>query len=90
MRRKRAKELVENKNQEENFNLDVQEFEAFFFPFMLNEKLKTKGLVEQDREGILTNFFTSKEILQNKNGFNPILILPQHVKLLAAIVNQNK
>ena len=85
---------MEDDNLEQNFDLNVENFEAFLFNFMLNEKLSTKGMIQEDRNGILKNFFKTESFTNDskikKSEFNPSLILPKHIRLLAGIISKNR
>ena len=88
----------ENGNDEEkkdkNVNCDI--FDAYLFKFLLSDKLSTRGMIEQDKEGIMKNFFNREEIVLSKNssqqnlGIFAQLILPKHMRILAGVISNNR
>lgn len=91
--RRQKKNVVdeEDKNLGMNFKLDTEEFGAFFFKYMLSEKIKYKGIVQDSKSGILSNFgFDDLQQWSFLKDINSKMLMPKHIRILSRVIAKNR
>jgi hypothetical protein len=87
-RKKMSKDM---KNLGQNFQLETENFGAFFFTYFLDEKFRLKGLVKKNKEGILNNFgFTDLEKWKGLQNLNRKMLIPKHLRILTRVISKNR
>lgn len=76
---------------EQNFQLETEKFTAFMFKYLLDSKVKLKGLVSDQSAGILSNFgFQDISKWNGLRSLNSKMMLPRHLKILSRVISKNR
>lgn len=79
------------KNLGMNFELETEEFAAFFFKYMLSDKVKFKGILQDSKSGILKNFGFDDLLQWNiLREINSKMLMPKHIRILSRVIAKNR
>lgn len=74
-----------------NFELETEEFSAFFFKYILSDKAKLKGMFQESKNGILSNFgFQDLKYWNILRDISSKMLMPKHIRILSRVIAKNR